>query len=186
MIAAILPSVAHSLDTRVEAAGQLVTVFALTYALSSPILTSLTAAWPRRRLLMLSLFGFTLANLVAAAAPSYGWLAVARVLLALAAGLYVPNANAIASVLAPAAYRGRALAIVNGGITVAVALGVPAGAFVGGHLGWRATFIGVAVLSTGALVALAVRCCRTKSIAQVPPACGSALPSSPCRVCYGS
>ena len=157
MIAAILPSIAASLGTSIEAAGQLVTIFALTYAVSSPLLTALTAAWPRRQLLMLSLAGFVVANLVAAAAPGYWGLAAARVLLALAAGLYVPNANAFASALAPAAYRGRALAIVNGGITVAVALGVPAGALVGAHFGWRATFIGVAGLSSIALLVLAAR-----------------------------
>ncbi|MDL2406908.1 MFS transporter [Rhizobium calliandrae] len=157
MIAAILPSIATSLGTSVQAAGQLVTIFALTYALSSPILTALTAAWPRRRLLMVSLAGFVVANLIAAAAPGYWWLAGARVLLAFAAGLYVPNANAVASALAPAAYRGRALAIVNGGITVAVALGVPAGALVGAHFGWRATFVGVAGLSAIALSVLGIR-----------------------------
>ena len=75
----------------------------------------------------------------------------------MAAGLYVPNANAVASALAPPAYRGRALAIVNGGITTAVAIGVPAGAFVGAHLGWRATFVGVAGMSAVALLVLAVR-----------------------------
>lgn len=168
MIAAILPLVAHSLSTSIQAVGQLVTVFALTYAVSSPLLTSLTAAWPRRCLLMWSLGGFAIANLIAAAAPGYGWLAAARVLLALAAGLYVPNANGVATMLAPVAYRGRALAIVNGGITVAVALGVPAGAFVGGHFGWRATFIAVAVLSTAALLVLAVRLPR--AIAASAPA----------------
>ncbi len=46
MIAAILPSIAESLRTSIEAAGQLVTIFALTYAASSPLLTALTAAWP--------------------------------------------------------------------------------------------------------------------------------------------
>lgn len=157
MIAAILPSIARSLSTTVQAAGQLVTIFALTYAVSSPILTALTAGWPRRRLLMLSLAGFVIANLLAAMASDCWWLAAARVLLALTAGLYVPNANAVASALVPPAYRGRALAIVNGGITVAVALGVPAGAFVGAHFGWRATFVGVAVLSAAALLVLVVR-----------------------------
>lgn len=155
MIAAILPSIATSLGRSVQAVGQLVTVFALTYALSSPILTALTGAWPRRRLLMVSLAGFVIANLIAAASPSYWWLAFARVLLAFAAGVYVPNANAVATALAPVAYRGRALAIVNGGMTVAVALGVPAGALVGTHFGWRATFIGVAGLSAIAFAVLA-------------------------------
>ena len=163
MIAAILPSMAQSLGTSIEAAGQLVTIFALTYAVSSPLLTALTAAWPRRQLLMLSLAGFVVANLIAAAAPGYWGLAAARVLLAMTAGLYVPNANAVASVLAPAAYRGRALAIVNGGMTTAVALGVPAGALVAAHFGWRATFIGVAGLSAIALLVLAVRLPRNIS-----------------------
>src|SRR5580704_18252138 len=81
----------------------------------------------------------------------------ARVLLAISAGLYVPNANALAGTLVHPSRRGRALAIVNGGITVAVALGVPAGAFVGAHLGWRSTFVGVAALSVAALVVLAAR-----------------------------
>ena len=168
MIAAILPSISRSLGASVQAVGQLVTIFALTYAVSSPLLTALTAAWPRRRLLMLSLAGFVAANLIAAAAPGYWWLAGARVLLAFAAGLYVPNANAVATALAPAAYRGRALAIVNGGITVAIALGVPIGAFVGAHFGWRMTFIGVAGLSAAALLVLAAR--LPHEIAASPPA----------------
>ncbi|GAA0309077.1 MFS transporter [Sphingomonas oligophenolica] len=156
MIAALLPTIAHSVSVSIQAAGQLVTVFAIVYAVSSPILTALTAALPRRRLLMLSLAAFVAANLVAAVAPGYWSLAAARVLLALAAGLYVPNANALAGALAAPHHRGRALAIVNGGITVAIAIGVPLGAFIGAHLGWRATFAGVALLSAMALVVLAI------------------------------
>lgn len=157
MIAAILPTVSGALQVSVEAAGQLVTIFALVYAVSSPILTAMTASWDRRRLLMGSLAAFALANLVASVAPGYWSLAAARVLLALTAGLYVPNANAFAGALVPATHRGRALAIVNGGITVAVAVGVPLGAFIGSHLGWRATFVGVAVMSVVALAVLAAR-----------------------------
>ena len=156
MIAALLPAIAHSFSVSIAAAGQLVTIFALMYALSSPISTALTASLPRRKLLMLSLAGFCAANLVAAVAPGFWSLAAARVLLALAAGLYVPNANALAGALAAPEHRGRALGIVNGGITVAIAVGVPFGAFMGAHLGWRSTFAGVAVLSAAALAALAV------------------------------
>ncbi len=168
MIAAILPSIAGSLGTSIAAAGQLVTIFALTYAVTSPLLTAATAAWPRRQLLMLALAGFILANLLAAAAPGFWWLAAARVLLAVTAGLYVPNANAVASALVAPSHRGRALAIINGGITVAVAVGVPAGAFVGAHFGWRATFLGVAALTSMALAVLAIR--LPQDIAANPPA----------------
>lgn len=154
MIAALLPTISESVAVSIQAAGQLVTIFAIVYALSSPVLTALTAAVSRRRLLMASLAAFALANVVAASAPGYWSLMAARVLLALAAGLYVPNANALAGALAAPHHRGRALGIVNGGITVAIALGVPLGAFVGAHLGWRATFLGVALLASVALAVL--------------------------------
>jgi predicted MFS family arabinose efflux permease len=81
-------------------------------------------------------------------------LLAARVMLAVAAGLYAPNANALAGALLPAERRGRALAIVSGGFSVAVALGVPTGAFIGNHLGWRMTFVAVAVLALVAVVGL--------------------------------
>ena len=157
MIAAILPAIASSLAVGVPAAGQLVTAFTLVYAVSSPLLTAMTAAHNRKRLLIASLASFVVANLLAAAAPSYWALMGARVLLAISAGLYVPNAIAFAGTLVHPSRRGRALAIVNGGITVAVALGVPAGAFVGAHLGWRSTFVGVALLSVLASLVLAIR-----------------------------
>lgn len=168
MIAAILPTISDRLSVTVAAAGQLVTIFALVYAVSSPVLTALTASFGRRMMLMGSLVAFALANLVAAAAPGYWSLAAARVLLALAAGLYVPNANALAGALVEPARRGRALAIVNGGITVAVAVGVPLGAFVGAHLGWRATFVGVAGMAVLALAVLAINLPR--NLTASPPA----------------
>ena len=90
---------------------------------------------------------FAAANLVAAAAPGYRALVAARILLAVAAGLYVPSANALAAALAPPARRGRALAIVTGGVSLAVALGVPLGASIGARFGWRMTFVGVAGLA---------------------------------------
>jgi predicted MFS family arabinose efflux permease len=154
MIAAILPKIAEDLAVSVQMAGQLVTVFTLVYAVSSPILTALTGSVHRRKLLIATMGLFTLGNLVAASAPGYWSLVLARILIAVAAGLYGPNANALAGALVPAARRGRALAIVNGGFSVAVALGVPLGALIGSRLGWRMTFIGVAVLAATALIGL--------------------------------
>jgi predicted MFS family arabinose efflux permease len=155
MIAAILPSISHSLDVTVREAGLLVSVFSFAYAVSSPVLTVLTGTLARRTLLLASLGAFILSNLVAAIVPGFGSLVAARILIAFAAGLFVPNANAIAGALAHPARRGRALAIVNGGITVAVAVGVPLGSVVGANFGWRATFIGVALISAIALATIA-------------------------------
>jgi predicted MFS family arabinose efflux permease len=154
MIAAILPKIAGDLSVSLQMAGQLVTVFTLVYAISSPILTALTGNVRRRTLLLATMGLFALGNLVAASATDYWSLFLARILIALASGLDMPNANALAGALVPKERRGRAMAIVTGGLSVAVALGVPLGALVGSHLGWRMTFIGVAVLAAAALVGL--------------------------------
>lgn len=151
MIAGLLPDIASSLSVSQSTAGYLVTIFSLAYAISSPVLTALLAGINRRRLMIGALGAFALANLVAASAHGFWSLAAARVLLAFSAGLYVPGANALAGTLVAPERRGKALAVINGGITLAIALGVPAGALIGNHLGWRSTFVGVALLS--ALVA---------------------------------
>jgi predicted MFS family arabinose efflux permease len=154
MIAPLLPRLAGDLKVSVAEAGQLVTVFALTYALSSPILTALTGALNRRRLLVFSMIGFAAANGVAFVARDYWMLMGARVLLAVAAGLYSPNANALAGALVSAERRGSALAIVSGGTSIAVALGVPLGSMVGARFGWRAMFVGVGILALIATLGL--------------------------------
>ncbi|TCG10119.1 MFS transporter [Paraburkholderia steynii] len=154
MISPLLPGLATDLSVTVETAGQLVTVFALAYGLSSPVLTALSGSMNRRTLLLASMIAFALSNLLAFAAPSFWALMGARVLLALSAGLYVPGANALASVIVPPERRGRAIAVVNGGITIAIALGVPLGAVIGHALGWRMTFAGVAGLAALAVAGL--------------------------------
>ncbi len=154
MIAAILPNIAADVVVSVALAGSLISIFALAYALSSPILTALTGRVDRRKLLLAAMTTFSLANVVAASTHTYWGLAAARVLLACAAGLYTPNANALAGALAPPERRGRAIAIVNAGLTVAIAVGVPLGAVVGNRVGWRMTFVGVAILSAAAVVGL--------------------------------
>ena len=161
VIAGILPKIAADLEVSVGAAGQLVTIFAFCYAFSSPILTTLLGGVSRRKLLIGAMGIFTAANLVAACASNYWMLAVARVLLAFAAGVYVPGANALGGALVAPEKRGRALAIVNGGLTIAVALGVPLGAFIGNRLGWRSTFEGVAVLGLLAILGLSFGLSKT-------------------------
>ena len=136
MIAALLPGLARDLSITLTAAGQLVTVFGLTYAVSSPALSALTAGVGRRNLLLISMTAFALANFFAGTATDFWQLLAARILLAGAAGLHVPSASALAGAIVAPERRGTALAIVNGGTSIAVALGVPLGAMVGRSLGW--------------------------------------------------
>jgi predicted MFS family arabinose efflux permease len=156
MIAPLLPRLADDLAVSVTVAGQLVTVFALTYALSSPVLSALSSGIGRRNLLLSSMAAFALANFIASTATNYWQLMGARILLACAAGLYVPSASALAGALVSPARRGTALAIVNGGTSSAVALGVPLGAVIGNVFGWRMTFVGVGILACVAVIGLFV------------------------------
>ncbi len=147
MVAGLLQGMAADLAVSVATAGQLVSVFALAYALSSPILTALTGSFGRRVLLISAMAAFAVANILAWSAQDYWQLMAARVLLAFAAGLYVPGANALAAALVAPERRGTAIAIVNGGLSLAIAFGVPLGAIIGEHMGWRATFGAVALLA---------------------------------------
>lgn len=156
MIAPLLPGIATDVGVSVASAGQLVTAFALAYALSSPLLTVITGSINRRKLLIACLAAFAAANVVASLAQGYWQLLGARLLLAFSAGLYVPNANAVATALVVPERRGSALSIVNGGTSLAIALGVPIGALIGNALGWRSTFSSVALLATVATMGLAV------------------------------
>lgn len=156
VIAGLLPAIAADLGVSVSAAGQLVIVFSLSYAIGAPILGVATTGLPRRPVLVASLAVFALANFAAAAVGSYAGLLLLRVLAAVAAGTFAPAAAAAAASLALPERRGRALALVGGGITVANAVGVPIGLIIGGTLGWRATFLTVAVIGAVAAIGLAV------------------------------
>src|SRR4051812_49357881 len=125
MIAGLLPALARDLDVGLAAAGHLVTAFSLIYSIGAPVLSVLTAGLERRRLLMVAMAGFTLANLLAALAPDYAWLLAARLLLALSAASFMPTAGGYAATLGGLDGRGRALSRVTAGLTFALIAGVP-------------------------------------------------------------
>lgn len=167
VVAGLLPTLAADLGVSVPIAGQLITVFALAYAIGSPLLAVATAGLDRRRLLLGGLAVFALFNLVAAAASSYAMLLAARIGLALAAGTFMPAASAYAVAVAPAKQHGRALSIIYTGLTVATVIGVPAGVLVGEHFGWRLTFALVAALAAVAWLGLALTLAPVRRAAAV-------------------
>ena len=155
VISGILPQIADSFSTTASIVGQLVTVFAIVYALSGPFSTAFFSRFDQKMVLMGSLAIFFLANVGAALAPSLFMLGAVRVVAALCVGIFVPTASAAGAKLAPAEVRGQALALVWGGFTVATVLGVPLGTLLGAAAGWRVTFAAVAVLSAVAFTGIA-------------------------------
>ncbi len=152
MIAPLLPVMAKDFALPVPTVALLGIVFTLVLALSSPVTTVATGRMARKQVLLIAMALFAIGNVVAALSSSFTVLIAARVLMAIAAGLYVPAANGLAGVIVPPTMRGRALAIVSGGQTLAIALGLPLGGLIGHAFGWRATFLLVGAMS---LVAIA-------------------------------
>ena len=155
VVTGVLTDIAEDLSVSVPSAGLLVTVFAATFAVGSPVLVSATRNVGRRRLLVGALLLFALANVAAALAPGFSVLLGARVAAACGAAIFTPVASAVAASLAPPELRGRALSVRTIGVNIAWLVGVPLGTVVGGHYGWRTSFVLVAALAT--VAALGVR-----------------------------
>src|SRR5262249_15112336 len=123
MIAGLLPQIAREFGTTSAVAAQLVTVFAVTYALTAPLLASIFA-----RALPPALGALAMPTALAAAAPTLAVLFGARIAAALAACLYTPAATVAAAGLASSERRGRALSVIATGLALSIVTGVPLGA----------------------------------------------------------
>jgi predicted MFS family arabinose efflux permease len=150
--AGLLPQLAAGLGVSQAWAGQTVTVYAVGSLVAAIPLTAATQGWRRRPLLLAAIAGFFVANTVTALSSSYVLTLIARGVAGVSAGLLWALLAGYAARLVPPSQAGRAIAVAMLGAPVAMALGVPAGTFLGGWLGWRASF---GVMSLLALVAAA-------------------------------
>jgi predicted MFS family arabinose efflux permease len=156
VVAGILPQVSKSLGVSIGVAGQMVTLYALSYALLSPVIAATAAHWPRKRLLLAGLAVFVVGNLITAIAPTIEWVLASRLIAGLGAAMFSPTATATGASLVPPEKRAQALAIVIAGLTSATALGSPMGTFIGGLGDWRATMWFVTIVGLVASVAVYV------------------------------
>lgn len=145
--AGILLPAAADLGVSPAAAGQLVTVYAITTALTALPLTAASARMPRRKLLLLLVAGFVVTNLAIALSPWFALVLAARVASGALTGILWSLVANYAMRLVPAERAGRALAVAMAGTPVAFAFGVPAGAALGGLVGWRWVFAGMALVA---------------------------------------
>jgi DHA1 family inner membrane transport protein len=154
VVAGILPEVSKSLAVPISVAGQMVTLYALSYALLSPVIAAAAAHWPRKRLLLAGLAVFVAGNLLTAIAPTIEWVLASRLIAGLGAAMFSPTATAAGASLVPPEKRAHALAIVIAGLTIATAFGSPMGTFIGGLGDWRYTMWFVTVIGLAAGVAV--------------------------------
>ena len=153
VIMGLLLDMSADLHVTLQAAGLLISGYALGVVVGAPVLTVFTRQWPRKTVLLALMAIFTLGNAACALAPNYGLLMAARVLTAFAHGSFFGVGSVVATGLVASDKRASAIATMFTGLTLANVLGVPVGTWLGQAFGWRSTFWAVAAVG---LLALAV------------------------------
>ncbi len=154
MLAGLLPQIADDLGITIPQAGMLITGFAIGMLVGAPALAVLTLRWRRKHAMIAFLTIFAASHALGALTTSYELLLATRFVGAFVyAGFWAVGASS-AMALVPENRRGRAMSVVAGGLTVATVIGLPAGAWIGQHLGWRGAFWAVAGLTVIAGIAV--------------------------------
>ncbi|MFI8520348.1 Cmx/CmrA family chloramphenicol efflux MFS transporter [Streptomyces sp. NPDC085481] len=146
MLAGLLPDIASDLDVTVATAGVLTSAFAVGMMVGAPLVAALARNWPRRSSLLGFILVFAAAHAVGAVTTSFAVMFATRAVAALANAGFLAVALTAAVTLVSPDKKGRALAVLLSGTTVATIAGVPGGSVLGTLLGWRATFWAVAAL----------------------------------------
>jgi DHA1 family inner membrane transport protein len=154
VISSLLPEISADTGVTIAQGGYLVLAFALAYALGAPVLASITGHRDRRLVLTGAALVFAGGNLLAGFSHTYLSLMLARIVMAFAAGLYAATAQATAVAISEPHHRARAISVIVGGTTLAVAFGAPLGALIAGFAGWRGTFLAIAGLAVVASAAI--------------------------------
>ena len=140
MVVGVLSDIARSYHVPLSTVGFLVTAFAGVYAISTPIITTLTSNWNRYKLLMLLMTVFFIGNTLNAMAPTLGWLLFARIITAAVAGTIISLINLLVSIITPMDKRPMVLAWVGAGFSIASVIGVPLGTTIATLLSWHDSF----------------------------------------------
>jgi DHA1 family inner membrane transport protein len=151
----MLPQIATDLDVGIAIAGLLISGYAFGVFVGAPLITLGTRRWSRKTVLLALMTAFTLGNLLSALASDYTMLMAARIVTSLAHGTFFGVGSVVATSLVERDRRASAIAAMFNGLALATVLGVPAGALLGLHFGWLASFWAVSAIGVAAIVALA-------------------------------
>ncbi|GEO70002.1 MFS transporter [Levilactobacillus acidifarinae] len=147
IVVGIISDIASSLKVSVATVGYLVTVFAIVYAISTPLITVLTNRFNRYHTFMALMIIFLIGNTLTGFATSFPILVAARLITAVVAGTIESLCIAISSVIAPRNKRAILVSWLAAGFSIASVIGVPIGTAISTHLGWQDAFHVISLLS---------------------------------------
>lgn len=145
----LVSRISADLHIGVSHVGTAVTAYALGAVIGAPGLTALATQWPRKRLLLVAMGLFTVGNGIVGVSESLMPMLIARFASGLGHGVFLAVASSVAIQLAGRHRAGAAVSVVFGGLTVALALGVPLATYIGSLLSWQSIFM--AVTASGAI-----------------------------------
>ena len=155
MLAGLVPDISTHFGVSLGTAGLLTSAFAAGMMIGAPAMAALTRRLPVNGTLLGCVIVFALSHVVGALTPDFTALFITRVIAAIVnAGFLAVALGAATQLVAPDA-KGRAVAVLLAGTTVATVAGVPAGALLGTALGWQSTFWAIAFLCVPAAIGIA-------------------------------
>lgn len=140
VIVGVLDQIASSLGISLSQAGQLVSVYALSSAIGTPIIMILTTKMDQRNQLLLSLIVFIFGIFAMLTWNNYLFIVISRSIVGIGAGIFVATAYAISAKLAPIGGKGKAMSNIAMGFSIALVLGVPLGRLITAAYNWQAIF----------------------------------------------
>lgn len=173
MVAGIMNLMSGDLGVSEAIIGQLVTLYALTFAICGPILVKLTNRFAVRPVLLWTLVAFIIGNAMIAMAPNFTILVIGRILSSAAASLIIVKVLALTAMLTIPKNRGKMIDVVYTGFSGANVFGVPIGTMIGDAIGWRFTFLFIIIVSVIAGVLMMVYLPSTSELNQVQRQWGS-------------
>ncbi|MFD7335932.1 MFS transporter [Streptomyces violascens] len=150
VVAGLMPQMAAGLEVTVPRIGYLITAFALAMAFGGPFLTVAVMRLPQKRALMVLFAVFLVGNVLAATATTYAVMLLARVVTGTASQAFFGVSLSICAQLTRPEERGRATSVALNGLMLGTLLGLPLSTLIGEHLGWRAAFWAITVLTVAA------------------------------------
>ncbi|MBG5882127.1 MFS transporter [Providencia alcalifaciens] len=143
----LLTPIVEDFSVSLATTGFLMTLPAISAAISSPLIVLFTRSVDRKTLLLIGALLLTLCNLVAALTPYYWLLLISRLFVGVCIGIIWALAGGLVPRLVVAPSVALATSLVFGGVAAASVLGVPFGVLMGAWLGWRVAFASMSFIS---------------------------------------
>lgn len=152
----LLTDIANDFQITEAHAGLLITIYAWVVALASLPLMLLVSKVEFKRLLLSVVALFALSHILSSVSSNYMTLMVSRIGVACSHAIFWSIASPLAVKVAPEGKRSLALSFIVTGTSIAMIVGLPLGRIVGLFLGWRMTFLCIAVLAALVFVFMAI------------------------------